>query len=69
MHTFEGREATIEDQLEIAEVTLSQGEGRESLSLGLELGLAGQVASEEILKDAAVGSVGHCDVCVCGMSC
>lgn len=60
-HTFERRETTVEDQLEIAKVTLGEDESRELLRLGLELGLARQIASEEVLEDTAVGSVGHCD--------
>lgn len=62
-HTFNGGEATVEDQLEITEVTLGKDKGRKSLGLGTELSLARQVAGEEILEDPAVGSVGHC-VCV-----
>ena len=57
--TFERGEAAIEDQLEIAEVALGKDEGRELLSLDGILGLARQIASEEVLEDAAVGSVGH----------
>lgn len=63
--TFNGREATVEDQLKIAEVTLSEDEGGELLGLGLELGLARQIAGEEVLEDTTVRSVGHCDV-MCG---
>lgn len=38
--TFNGRETTVEDQLKIAKVTLSEDEGGKLLGLGLELGLA-----------------------------
>lgn len=57
--TFKRGEAAIEDQLEIAEVALGKDESRELLSLDGILGLARQIASEEVLEDAAVGSVGH----------
>jgi hypothetical protein len=40
-------------------VTLRQHEGRESLRLLQKLGLTRQVASKEVLEDAAVRSVGH----------
>lgn len=60
--TFERGEATIEDQLKIAKVSLAESKSGELLSLSFELGLARQVASEEVLKDTAVRSVGHCDV-------
>jgi hypothetical protein len=61
-HTFERGEATVKDQLKIAKVSLAESKSRELLRLSLELGLARQVASEEVLKDTAVRSVGHCDV-------
>ena len=57
--TFEGRETTVEDQFEIAEVTLSQDKRRQGLGLCVQFGLAGQIAGEEVLKDAAMRSVGH----------
>jgi hypothetical protein len=60
--TFERREATVEDQLKIAKVSLAESKSRELLRLSLELGLARQIASEEVLKDTTVRSVGHCDV-------
>lgn len=60
--TFERGEATVKDQLKIAKVSLAESKSRELLRLSLELGLARQVASEEVLKDTAVRSVGHCDV-------
>ena len=47
--TFERRETAIEDQLEIAEVTLSQNKSREGLRFIAQLGMARQVASEEVL--------------------
>jgi hypothetical protein len=61
-HTFERREATVEDQLKIAKVSLAESKSGEFLRLSLELGLARQIASEEVLKDTTVRSVGHCDV-------
>lgn len=48
-HTFQRRETTIEDQLEIAKVTLRQGEGGKLLGLSQELGLARQIAGKEVL--------------------
>lgn len=57
--TLKRREAAIEDQLEVAEVTLCQDDGRQLLRLVEELGMARQVASKEVLEDAAVGGVCH----------
>lgn len=59
MRTFERREATIEHQLEIAEVALCEGESREGLGLGCQLRLAGEIAGEEVLEDSAVGCERH----------
>lgn len=58
--TFERRETTVEDQLEIAKLSLGQSDGRKSLGLGVELLVAGSIAGEEILQDTAVRWVGHC---------
>jgi hypothetical protein len=48
-HTFKRREATVEDKLKIAKVSLAEGKSRKLLSLRLELGLARQVTSEKVL--------------------
>jgi hypothetical protein len=63
--SFEGGKAAIEDQFEIAKVTLAQNKGRKVLGLGEELVATRAVAREEVLEDATVGRVGHdgCDVC------
>jgi len=66
-HTFEGRETTVKDKLKIAKMSLAECEGRKLLSLSLELGLARQVTSEEVLEDTAMRSVGHRAVRVCGV--
>jgi hypothetical protein len=47
--TFKRREATVEDKLKIAKVSLAEGKSRKLLSLRLELGLARQVTSEKVL--------------------
>jgi hypothetical protein len=59
-HTFEGRETTVEDQLQIAKLSLGQSDGRKSLGLGRELIVSGSISGEEILEDTSVGWVGHC---------
>lgn len=43
-------------------MALGKNESGESLGLGKELSLAGKIAGEEVLEDAAVGSIGHDDV-------
>jgi hypothetical protein len=48
-------------------VSLAKCKSRELLSLGLELGLARKIASEEVLEDTTVRSVGHCVVRVSGV--
>lgn len=59
--TFKGREAAIEQKLEIAEVPLGEGDGGEAVGLGGKLGPAGLVAGDEVLEDTAVGSERHLD--------
>ena len=59
VRTFERREATVEDKLQIAEVALRQGQGGERLGL-LEQGIMTRgIAGEEVLERTAVGRVGH----------
>lgn len=58
-HTFKRREATVENQLKIAKLTLGEEQGRESLGLSLKLSMARGIASDQVLEDAAVGRVGH----------
>jgi hypothetical protein len=60
-HTLERGEAAVKDELEIAQVALGQGEGGELVGLGQELGVTRSVTDEEVLEDAAVGRVGHCE--------
>lgn len=62
--TFEGREATVEDQFEIAKLSLGKGDGGKSLGLSRELIVSGSVSCEKILEDAAVRWVGHCIMCL-----
>jgi hypothetical protein len=59
--TLQRRETAIENQLQVAQVTLRQNQRRESLGFLQQLGLARQIARKEVLEDAAVGSVGHDD--------
>lgn len=44
--TFKGRKATVENQLEIAELALGQDDRGKSLGLSRELGVAGRIARE-----------------------
>lgn len=57
--TFQRRETTVEDELEIAQVALSQSEGGERLGLSEKLRLARSIAGEEVLEDTTVRRVGH----------
>lgn len=59
--TLKRTEATVHDQLEITQLTLSQDDSGELLSLSGEFGLAGGIAGEEVLEDTTVGRVGHCE--------
>ena len=51
--TFQRREATVDDELEIAKLTLVQDNGRELLGLSEELIAARSIAGNEILEDTA----------------
>lgn len=55
---LEGREATVEDELEVAQLALRQAEVDELLRLGDELLLDRRIAHVEVLEDTAVGRVG-----------
>lgn len=57
--TFQRGETTVEQQFEIAKLTLAEEQCWEGLCLGGEFGMARQVAGEQILEDAAVRRVGH----------
>jgi hypothetical protein len=57
--TFKRRETAIEQQLEIAELALAEEESREGLSFGRKLSVTRQIPRDQVLEDAAVGSVGH----------
>lgn len=57
--TLKRRETAIEQQLEIAEVPLGEGQRGEGVGLGGELGLAGSVAGEEVFENPAVGLERH----------
>lgn len=58
--TFKGRKATVQDQLEIAKLALSQDNGSQGLGLGGELVVARSIAGEQVLEDATVRRVRHC---------
>ena len=58
--TFKGGKSSVEDELQVAELPLSEGDGGESFGLPLELVMTGAIAGDEILEDAAMGWVGHC---------
>jgi hypothetical protein len=51
--TLQRREATVDDQLEIAKLALVQDNGRELLGLCEEFIAAGSIAGNEILEDTA----------------
>jgi hypothetical protein len=51
--TLQRREATVDDELEIAKLALVQNNGGELLGLSGELIAARSIASNKILKDTA----------------
>lgn len=57
--TFKRRETAIEQQLEIAELALAEEQRREGLCFGRKLGMARQIAGDQVLEDAAVRRVRH----------
>lgn len=57
--TFKWRKATVEDQLEIAKLTLSQDERSERLGLGGELIVTRGIAGEQVLQDTTVRGIRH----------
>jgi hypothetical protein len=59
LRTFKGREATAEQQLEIAKLALAEEECGQCLGLRGELGVTRGVAREQVFEDAAVGRVRH----------
>jgi hypothetical protein len=58
--TFKGRETAIEDQFEVAKLSLGKDDRWKSLSLGRELSMAGSISCDQVLEDTTVGSVRHC---------
>lgn len=58
--TLKRTEASVHDQLQIAELALRQGDSGQLLGLGDELVMARSIAGEKVLEDASVGWVGHC---------
>jgi hypothetical protein len=58
--TFKGRETAIEDQFEVAKLSLGEDNRWESLSLGRELSMARSISCDQVLEDTTVGSVRHC---------
>ena len=44
-------------------MALGENESGQVLRLGEKLRLAGKIAGEEVLEDAAVGRIGHGEVC------
>lgn len=57
--TFKWRKATVEDQLKIAKLTLSQDERSERLGLSCELIVTRSIAGEQVLEDTTVGRIRH----------
>lgn len=56
---LQGREATVEDELKITDLTLSKGKGREFLGFSSELIVAGEISGEEVLEDTTMRRVRH----------
>jgi hypothetical protein len=57
--TLKRTETTVHDQFKIAQLALSEHDGGKSGGLGLELVVAGSIASDEVLEDTTVRSVSH----------
>jgi hypothetical protein len=57
--TLKRTETTVHNQFKIAQLALSEDDGGKSGGLGLELVVAGSIASDEVLEDTTVRSVGH----------
>lgn len=58
-HTLKRGETSGEDQFEITELTLSEDNGWESLSLDRELVVSWGIAGEEVLQDPTMWRVSH----------
>lgn len=58
--TLERRETTVEDELEITQLTVGKDKRRERLNLSKQSLLLAGVTNVQVLEDATVGSVGHC---------
>jgi hypothetical protein len=56
---LEGRETTVQDELQVAELALGKTDVGELLRLGEELLAKGSIADVKVLEDTTVGSVGH----------
>lgn len=59
-HTLQRTETAIENQLQVAKLTLRQVNGRQCLCLSDELLTAGGIAGEKVLEDATMRRIGHC---------
>ena len=60
MKPSRGGEASVENELEVAELAVGEADlGSEAVGLGEELPVNGSVAEVKVLKDSAVRSVGH----------
>jgi hypothetical protein len=57
--TFEWGKATVEDQLEIAELALGQDESSQRLCLCCKLVVTRRITGEQVLEDTSVGWVRH----------
>lgn len=55
----EGTEASVQDELEVAELSLGETDGREVVGLVEERVVQVEVAQVEVHEDGAMGSVGH----------
>ncbi len=64
---LERGEAAVDDELEIAELTLGEHELGERVRLGAQLRRDGSIAHEQILEHTTVRSVGHIDYMKRGM--
>lgn len=59
-HTLQRTEATVHDQLQIAQLALGEHNGGQLLRLSGQLIVAGSIAGDEVLQDTTMGGVGHC---------
>lgn len=65
LHTFQRREASAQDQLQIAQLPLAENDGLELLCLVVKLLASGRITRNQVLEDAACCS-SALHPCACG---